>query len=521
MNKSAIYYLIAFLEGGLVMAQEVIAARLLSPYFGTSLHVITSILGITMLALLLGYFLGGRIVKNQKSRINYLPITLVIVVSVWLIICPIVSASFLKASLSLGLIGGTLLGTLILLGLPLLLCGMVSPMLIQLIHESGPAAGTSSGNIYAVSTLGGVITTFLVGLLLIPNVGVKMAALLIGVITGVLTLLLAFLQKKYIGGILGVSFLIASAFICNANEYQPFPSYKDCLYTSDGLLGRIDVCDFPNGSRILSNNGTDQSKLRLSDGVSLMMYNHVVATASSLVPKNHRNHALVIGLAGGSIIKELKELGYDKITAVDIDPRTKYVAEKFFELNPNTYTFVESDGRHFVKTTPKAFDLIIVDASASEQQPYHLYTNEAISDYKKVLNENGLLVFNIIDFIQKDKGQIVEHVADGLAYHNLSPRLLNEFYPLERMDKNHVSAWIHERILIASKNAYLTINSNPEDLTDCCKNFNYCQLLKRDFQSSSFSRENAPTQGFYDDIPMMESLNFERVKRLRNQQFIF
>ncbi len=519
MNARIVYYYLAFVEGMLVMGLELISARLLSPYFGNSLYVITSVLGITMLGLLCGYYFGGRIVNSGFKPLT--PFYIVLGASCWLILITPISQLFLNNTLAFGLIGGVLLATILILGIPLTLLGATSPLLVQSLNNIGFKAGVASGNIYSISTLGGVVSTFVTGLILIPNSGIKVTSLIIGVFVGMSAIMLALYSnsRHQIYTILAVSTLVLASFGSYAMYDINLLKSSTCHYQKDGLLGSISVCDYGN-IRVLSNNGTDQSKIRISDGVSIMLYSHVVASACSLLPKSNRNNALLVGLAGGSLINELNDLGFQEITAIDIDKRTHYVATNFFGVAKESYNFIEDDGRHYLLTTEASYDLIIIDVSVSEEQPYHLYTREAISLYKEHLHPGGLIVFNLIDDIGPDKGKIVDKVADGLSYNNLSPRLLKEFYPIQYMDKSLLSTHIHERIVIGSNNGYYEINEDVYDLNPCCLAIDYNKALKQDFSAMTYEQEELKSHGFRDDIPEMETINFDRIKKLRNSTFI-
>ena len=517
MNTKILYYLIAFFEGMLVMSVELIAARLLAPFYGSSIYPLTAILGITMLALLSGYYFGGRLVAKNVSTAYAM--IFVIVAGAVLCLMPSYSSKLLQLTLSLGIVGGSIVATIVLIYFPLMLLGAVSPILIQKISEFDTKAGTASGNVYAISTLGGVIGTFIIGILCIPNFGVKFSAIFFGIICSlfpVITLLFFFRNRTAFSTII---FLLFGLSLGMWHEYNPIPAYANCEYQSDGLMGRIDVCD-QSGNRILSNNGTAQTSMILADGVSMMVYTHVITTVASLVKPEKRNKAVLIGLAGGTLVKELSELGYGKIYAVDIDARTQFVSDKYFGLNPNSYTFIEDDGRHFLQTSNEYFDVIIVDVSTSEQQPYHLFTIEAMQLYRKRLNVGGLLIFNIIDF-DTHNGTIVEKITDGMFTAGMETRILKEFYPLNKMNSNEFTTHIHERIIVGNLGNLTNLSVSLDEMNECCRKLNYNRYLKENFFNTSFIKNNADTKGFRDDKPEMEKLSFKRIKLLRNEKFIY
>ncbi len=505
-------YILAFIEGALVMAFELIVARLMAPFFGSSLFTLTSVLGITMFALLAGYYLGGTFVQREFNP-NRAFLFVVIAGSI-LSLLPAFGADILLLSVGIGLIPGAIISCFLLLGIPLILLGAVSPMLIQSLSEINLKAGKASGNVYAISTLGGVVNTFLIGLLLIPNIGVKMTAISYGLIGSIIVIALLIsvkFSKKDLALFLIVGISNMTAY---SMDYYNIPDSFKQIYESEGLLGRLDVVDDVNGFRALSNNGTNQTRISLKTGWSSLIYSHVVATAASMVLKENRNSVALLGLAGGTLVRELDELGYKDIFAIDIDKRTKYVSENYFNVNPESYKFIEDDGRHFFLESDKMFDLIIIDVSASEQQPSHLYTKQAFELYKKHLSPGGLLVLNIVDLVKLGKGIITDRIGDSLLEAGYNVKLVSEFYP-PAIVKNTISEYVHEKIIIASNGIPSELSTDRYEMNECCRKYAFNLNLKEDFNNWTINKNSIRDKGFTDDIPEMELLNFERIKLIR------
>ena len=172
MNKTIkkLIFLLAFIEGGAVMCVELCSAKILSPYFGTSIYVWASVLGITLTALMSGYYLGGYISsKNQKKNIIF---WLMLIAGCLVSLTPIISDFILPSTINLNLLTGTIISLTCFLFIPLMLFGAVSPLIINLLTSEAKGSGKSSGNVYAISTLGGIITTFIVGFYALPEFGI-------------------------------------------------------------------------------------------------------------------------------------------------------------------------------------------------------------------------------------------------------------------------------------------------------------------------------------------------------------
>lgn len=512
MNVLNKYYLLAFIEGGLVLDIEIVVARLMAPYFGSSLYSITSVLGVTLMALLIGYYLGGNLVESKLT--SNLPFLLVLIAAIFLIILPIITPSLLLACVGLGLIGGTVTSCLLLLGIPLILLGAVSPLIIQMVSEQSLKAGKASGNIYAISTLGGVISTFLLGLVAIPSIGVKMSSIIFGGVSCILVIVLAFIINKNAKLLFILPFVFGFSFMSYSLENQKLGYSDKIIYKSDGILGRLDVFENNSITRTLSNNGTNQSSIIKSNGWSAMLYTHVVATVASMLTIDKRNSVALIGLAGGSMINELKNLGFHDITAIDIDQRTQFVSNNYFGVDKNAYTFIEDDGRHFFLDTDKMFDCIIIDVSASEQQPYHLYTKEAFELYRKHLNNEGFIIINVVDLVGLGKNIITDRIGDSLLEAGLNVRLVKEFYPPEKFE-NTIAALTHEKIIIGCKGLPQELSTNRYEMNECCRKFAFNLLLKENFNDWTVEKWRLRDKGFRDDVPEMEKLNYERIRLIR------
>lgn len=156
------------------MAVELIGAKLVTPLYGNSIYVWASALGFTLLGLMSGYFLGGWMSERYpKRQVLYMMVLL----SGCLVALMPISATFMRHSTSgFGLKLAILLSEFFILFPPVLFFGVVSPMVIRLITEKVAEVGNAAGRIYAISTGGGILLNFLMGLYLIPFAGVRMSA---------------------------------------------------------------------------------------------------------------------------------------------------------------------------------------------------------------------------------------------------------------------------------------------------------------------------------------------------------
>ena len=190
-NLHSILLLLAFLEGATVMAVEMLVAKMIAPLYGASLYVWSSIIGVTLIALAAGYFLGGK-VSEKYAGLNTL-LKLIFTVSMILGLLT-VTASGIISSVSGYSIRTASFSAFILLGAPMTLLGMVPPLIIGTLTSLVKDSGRVSGMVYAISTAGGIFATLTIGFYVLPAYGIKGPLLMIAAI------LMAFTIAGFIKG---------------------------------------------------------------------------------------------------------------------------------------------------------------------------------------------------------------------------------------------------------------------------------------------------------------------------------
>lgn len=175
----------AFLVGGVLMGFEMLGSRYLFPYFGGGIGTWAGLISTVLVALTVGYFIGGTLVDRYPSpRVIAVSIALA---PAYLALIP--SSADHVMSLILGLVGdgpsGVLLASMLLLLLPLSLLGMLSPVAIRLLTRSTAEAGRVAGFVYGISTIGNVFGTLFTTFVLIPTIGSRAITYLFAGILGV------------------------------------------------------------------------------------------------------------------------------------------------------------------------------------------------------------------------------------------------------------------------------------------------------------------------------------------------
>lgn len=189
MTTSAlrILFLVSFLEGGALMATEIAGARLVAPFYGNSLYVWAAVLGLTLVGLACGYFLGAALSK-RRDALSVLHCVLLLA-ALFVAAMPWIAAAVMEMTLGMDLRLGITVSCLVFLVPPLVCFGTVSPLIIRLASAREPAAGHVAGKVYAISTLGGIFATLGVAFWTIPEIGLWQTLLATALVTAVIPVL--------------------------------------------------------------------------------------------------------------------------------------------------------------------------------------------------------------------------------------------------------------------------------------------------------------------------------------------
>ncbi len=425
MNQTLrkLIYWLAFVEGGGVMCVELCSAKLLSPYFGTSIYVWASVLGTTLIALMTGYYWGGYLsAKDSKKETIYWTM---LVSGCLVVLCPLISNLVLPYTIQLSLLAGSVISLGCFLFLPLLLFGSISPMVINILTESAKDSGKSSGTVYAVSTFGGIITTFFVGFYSLPQFGLSITLFFYGALVIATALLLFIYSKK-----LNASALIIIFFSISAYAFNQQIDTEQYLYKSEGILGEVKVIDEilyspeerqNKAYRKLMVNNISQTIMDIQNPhLSYWAYVKMIVYNLNSYAKN--KDALLLGMGGGTILKQLKKDGFS-VDVVEIDARMETVAHQFFGVSNNNNIIID-DARHYIRTSPRKYDAIIYDLYNSETPPIHLMTKEAFSEINGLLNKDGILAINFYGFTEGSRGKAARSIYKTLQSEGFSIQLL-------------------------------------------------------------------------------------------------
>lgn len=416
-------YTLAFIEGGAVMCIELCSAKILSPYFGTSIYVWASVLGVTLTALMSGYYLGGFISTNCKKM--EIVFWIMLVAGLLVTMTPIISNMILPLAIQLDILPGTVISLLCILFLPLVLFGATSPLIINLLTNQAKDSGKSSGNVYAVSTLGGIIVTFTIGFYTFPHFGITLTLYVYGLLVISIATILFFMTKTFkISSVV----IIISAILTFG--FQNRVDTKEVIHRSEGILGEIKVVD-RKIVNLMDNSTKEYRELMVNnisqtfmdkDNPNKSYWDYVNMLSSNILLNKKGNKSLLLGLGGGTLYKQLKSNNL-QVDIVELDRRIEMLAKKYFYIDNDVEVIID-DARHFIRTTKNKYDIIIYDLYHSETPPVHLLTKEAFQEIENRLNKDGILTINFYGFISGDKGKAARSIYKTLLDQKFKIRLL-------------------------------------------------------------------------------------------------
>ena len=415
------YFSIIFFTGAVVLSLELLASRILTPFFGVSLYIWTSILSVTLIFLAIGYQFGGWITSKIDSKYyEELFIFIPFVSSIFILISSITYPVLLPKLIGLNLLVGSFIGSFVLLSIPLVLMSALNPILISIIkYKDDQSSDSKSGFVLFISTIGSVFGVIFTALILIPNFTNFSAFILNALFLIVYTLFIYFLigydsfkklKKLFLFLNLILFFCLLSIYYFKENYLNHFTTTKDSQgntyiikYENPSYYGNLKVVGIQpfNQNNIYSyklyQNGFTQNTID-KNGNSLSSYTYMM---DALSQQSSPGDALILGFGGGIIPKKLSAKGFN-IDVVEIDPITLEIAEKFFKYKKINTNFYFEDARTYVRKCKKKYDLIIIDLFFADGIPEHLTTMEFYDNLKNCLHDDGILISNSITDFSND-----------------------------------------------------------------------------------------------------------------------
>lgn len=393
-----------FISGMTTLAAELTAGRLIGNVFGTSNLVWASIIGLILIYLTFGYFLGGKWADKDPSPLAMYRILAWAAFTVGLV--PYVAVPVLRYAadafevLSVGIMAGSFIVVLVLFIVPITLLGTISPYAIRLSVDDAAKAGQISGQIYAVSTLGSFIGTFLPTLVFIPTIGTRLTFFLFGMVLLIVALvgLARFASTREMFKLIWMPLVLTAIAVIFSNS---------ALKSSSGQVYEIES-DY-NYIQVQEYNGF--TLLRLNDGQGVHSIYHPDTLYYSgpwdqfmVGPYFYENRSpdeiqsmAIIGLAAGTAARQATAVyGEDLlIDGYELDEKIVEVGYKYFGLDLPNLNVVIGDGRLNLDRSEQKYDIIAIDAYRPPYIPPHMTTIEFFEICASHLADNGVLTLNV------------------------------------------------------------------------------------------------------------------------------
>jgi spermidine synthase len=384
---------LAFVVGSASLGAEIAAARLLAPWFGASTIVWANTIATVLVALSVGYWVGGRLADRDPTLEGLSRI--VLGAAALLALVPFVAEPFLRISVEAldrveaGAFVGSLFGVLVLVAVPVLLLGAVAPYAVRLSVRRVEEAGRIAGRLYAISTLGSLVGTFLSALVLIPLVGTRRTFLAFAL--GLAIAAVPAMRRRFVLAPVGVALLLAI----------PVGTIKAAdgarvIWERETEYQYARVTEQPNGER----------RLELNEGLAV----HSVYGPGEWLTHDYWDEMLVLPFAGRGRPRSVAILGnaagttarayghyfpQTRVDGVEIDPALTEVGRRLFDMHGPNLHIHTADARPFLRTAARRWDVIVVDAYRQPYIPFYLTTREFFAEVRDHLTPGGVVLVNV------------------------------------------------------------------------------------------------------------------------------
>jgi spermidine synthase len=392
---------LVFISGMSSLGVEFGASRLLAPYFGTSLYVWGVLIGLILIYLSAGYVIGGRLAdRHPRDEVLY---QITAWAGLWIGLIPLVSYPILLASqqgfkdLSVGLVAGTLLAVVLLFAAPVILLGCVSPFAIRLLLKDVETGGNTAGRVYALSTAGSILGTFLPVFWFIPTYGTRPTLVGFGLALVLISVAALWPRRRFYASF---ALVVILAWVLLPSGIKP-PEVGKLLYEKESAYNYIQVVQEGTRTELILNEG--QAIHSIYDSQSLITggpwdYMLIADSFRPAQPSEPKPKSVaILGLAGGTAARQYTAAFGDQvqITGVEIDPAILDVAHRYFHLDePNVHPVV-ADARYWLDTHQGRYDVIALDAYQQPYIPFHLTTREFFAGVREHLSPGGAVVVNV------------------------------------------------------------------------------------------------------------------------------
>lgn len=414
-------YATVCITGAAVLVIEVTAVRILSPHFGSSLYVHSSVLTVILGALSVGYYVGGRL--SDRFPIHKFLFGIIALSGVAILASEysaLVSLSSVNHFLS-PLLGPLLFG-MVFFFIPSFLLGIVSPYIIKLqsIAVSQNEIGEVVGITFFWGTFGSILGSLLTGFILVPFLGINISVIGTGIVLIVLGILgiciVSSLHTEsdtftfFYGTLRQTHFiflvlLVATILCVLIRVYINTSTHSQIsIYQSEGLYSQLIINEIKSQKstiRILKQD-TNHSSVTTMDSYDLSAGYAQFAEFYPLLKPDTKDF-FMIGAGSYSIPRTLVARNPEiQITVSEIEPSLLELAQTYFDLHDISRIHTDFvDARVLLAQSTTTYDVIFGDAFITDHSvPAHLVTHEFFNEIKQSLKPDGISMLNFIGRVE-------------------------------------------------------------------------------------------------------------------------
>ena len=454
-----------FVAGAVLLGMELVASRVLAPFFGSSIFVWGALIGVVLAGLSAGYWIGGVLADRFPRPLLLLGVLALGAGTILLI--PVVDQTVLEAIVEsdFGPRMNPLIATIALFGIPSVVLATASPIAVRLRARSVDTVGATAGRLYALSTAGSIAGTLLTAFLLIPEIGTNQLLGLLATALFVAAGLVA-LGEWMLPAVVAIALLVAGSAAATvalepaeggrlsgaaAQNWSPLYRLRGAedpvqapaggfrlLYSKNTRYHGLTVVE-DNDSRHLRFESSFQSGMYIDDPYRTR-YRYSDYLQLALAYNQGARRILMIGLGGGSAPKRMwRDFPELQMEVVELDPVVRDVAYRFFDLprSPRLRVSVE-DGRRYLQRNSERWDAIMIDAYFSDALPFHLTTVEFLELARSRLNPGGVIVSNVIGSVAGPTSKLFRSMYKTYraVFPSVTVHPVNEFGSGETLLKN-------------------------------------------------------------------------------------
>ncbi len=386
---------LAFVVGSASLGAEIGSARLLAPYFGASTIIWANTIATVLVALSLGYWLGGKLADRRGDLPGLAGV--VMVAGALLAVVPFAADPFLHLSvkalgaLSVGGFLGSLVAVLVLVAVPVLLLGTVAPYANRLALGRVSEAGTVTGRLYAISTAGSLAGTFAAALLLIPLIGTHRTFLVFALA----------LSLVAVPG-LGRRFVVVPLVIAGLLAIPPASVGTDVagakvIYSAETQYQYARVLQFADGERWLQlNEGVAVHSLYRPWSYLTGGYWDDFLVAPLVGSRGVPGRVAILGDAAGTVARAYGHyFPRTRVDAVELDGALSSIGRRYFALRGPRLHLYTADARPWLESARARYDAIFLDAYRQPYIPFYLVTREFFALVRAHLRPGGVIIVNV------------------------------------------------------------------------------------------------------------------------------